>query len=238
MLSDGLVTRFLIIRNSKVFKALVISVIFASALYAGVTSYDIPSQYSRLLTAFDYGITIFFTIEIIIRMLAEKSYFKFFKDGWNVFDFLILSISLIPVGGSETVFVARLLRIVRILRIITVVPAFRHIIDALIRTIPRVGFIALLMFIFIYIWAAIGTLLFETADPGRGENIGVAMLTLVQVATYDDWATIMYEVIDDYPLAWFYFVTFIVVNAVILLNMVIGVIVDVMTRETKEELDS
>ena len=238
MLSDGLVTRFLIIRNSKVFKALVISVIFASALYAGVTSYDIPSQYSRLLTAFDYGITIFFTIEIIIRMLAEKSYFKFFKDGWNVFDFLILSISLIPVLGSETVFVARLLRIVRILRIITVVPAFRHIIDALIRTIPRVGFIALLMFIFIYIWAAIGTLLFETADPGRWENIGVAMLTLVQVATYDDWATIMYEVIDDYPLAWFYFVTFIVVNAVILLNMVIGVIVDVMTRETKEELDS
>lgn len=238
MLSDGLVTRFLIIRNSKVFKALVISVIFASALYAGVTSYDIPSQYSRLLTAFDYGITIFFTIEIIIRMLAEKSYFKFFKDGWNVFDFLILSISLIPVGGSETVFVARLLRIVRILRIITVVPAFRHIIDALIRTIPRVGFIALLMFIFIYIWAAIGTLLFESADPSRWENIGVAMLTLVQVATYDDWATIMYEVIDDYPLAWFYFVTFIVVNAVILLNMVIGVIVDVMTRETKEELDS
>ena len=64
------------------------------------------------------------------------------------------------------------------------------------------------------------------------------MLTLVQVATYDDWATIMYEVIDDYPLAWFYFVTFIVVNAVILLNMVIGVIVDVMTRETKEELDT
>ena len=167
MLSDRLVTRFLIIRNSKVFKALVISVIFASALYAGVSSYDIPSQYSRLLTAFDYGITIFFTIEIIIRMLAEKSYFKFFKDGWNVFDFLILSISLIPVGGSETAFVARLLRIVRILRIITVVPAFRHIIDALIRTIPRVGFIAFLMFIFIYIWAAIGTLLFETADPGR-----------------------------------------------------------------------
>ena len=238
MLSDGFVTRFLLIRNSKVFKALVISVIFASALYAGITSYDIPSQYSRFLTAFDYGITIFFTIEIIIRMLAEKSYFKFFKDGWNVFDFLILSISLIPVLGSETVFVARLLRIVRILRIITVVPAFRHIIDALIRTIPRVGFIALLMFIFIYIWAAIGTLLFETADPGRWENIGVAMLTLVQVATYDDWATIMYEVIDDYPLAWFYFVTFIVVNAVILLNMVIGVIVDVMTRETKEELDT
>ena len=137
-------------------------------------------------------------------------------------------------GGAESVFVARLLRIVRILRIITVIPAFRHIIEALIKTIPRVGFIALLMFIFIYIWAALGTLFFEDSDPEHWANIGVAMLTLVQVATYDDWAMIMSRILDDYPIAWLYFVTFIIVNAVVLLNMVIGVIVDVMTTEAKD----
>ena len=131
-------------------------------------------------------------------------------------------------------FVARLLRIVRILRIITVIPAFRHIIEALIKTIPRVGFIALLMFIFIYIWAALGTLFFEDSDPEHWANIGVAMLTLVQVATYDDWAMIMSRILDDYPIAWLYFVTFIIVNAVVLLNMVIGVIVDVMTTEARD----
>ena len=116
----------------------------------------------------------------------------------------------------------------------TVVPAFRHIIEALIKTVPRVGFIALLMFIFIYIWGAIGTLIFGELEPDRWGNIGVAMLTLMQVATYDDWGAIMGDVIGTYPLAWIYFVSFIIINAVVLLNMVIGVIVDVMTIEAKD----
>ena len=231
-----LVEAFLKIRNSKFFNTLVISVIIASALYAGVSSYNeiIPTDYFFLLQVFDYSITIFFTIEILIRIFAERSLINFFKDGWNVFDFLIVSISLIPIGGAESIFVARLLRIVRILRIITVVPAFRHIIDSLIKTIPRVGFIALLMFIFIYIWGAIGTLFFDEINPERWGNIGVAMLTLVQVATYDDWAAVMRELIVVYPVAWIYFVSFIIINAVVLLNMVIGVIVDVMTKESRE----
>ena len=231
-----LVEAFLKIRNSKFFNTLVISVIIASALYAGVSSYNeiIPADYFFLLQVFDYSITVFFTIEILIRIFAERSLINFFKDGWNVFDFLIVSISLIPIGGAESIFVARLLRIVRILRIITVVPAFRHIIDSLIKTIPRVGFIALLMFIFIYIWGAIGTLFFDEINPERWGNIGVAMLTLVQVATYDDWAEIMRELIVVYPVAWIYFVSFIIINAVVLLNMVIGVIVDVMTKESRE----
>ncbi len=236
MVGTKLVNTFLKIRNSKFFNSLVISVIIASALYAGVSSYNeiIPADYIFLLQIFDYSITIFFTVEILIRIFAERSLINFFKDGWNVFDFLIVSISLIPIGGAESVFVARLLRIIRILRIITVVPAFRHIIDSLIKTIPRVGFIALLMFIFIYIWGAIGTLFFEEIDPGRWGNIGVAMLTLVQVATYDDWAAVMRELLVVYPIAWIYFVSFIIVNAVILLNMVIGVIVDVMTKESQD----
>ena len=234
MANNRFVDQFLIIRNSRFFNTLVISVIIASALYDGVASYDIPPRYVYLLEFFDYGITLFFTIEIIIRIVAERSLIKFFKDGWNVFDFLIVAVSLIPVGGAESVFVARLLRIVRILRIITVIPAFRHIIEALIKTVPRVGFIALLMFLFIYVWGAICALLFEDADPEHWENIGVAMLTLVQVATYDDWAAVMGNVIEIYPLAWIYFVSFIIINAVVLLNMVIGVIVDVMTTEAKD----
>ena len=210
--------------------------IIASALYAGVRSYNenIPADYAFLLQVFDYSITVFFTVEILIRIFAERSLVNFFKDGWNVFDFLIVSISLIPIGGAESVFVVRLLRIVRILRIITVVPAFRHIIDSLVKTIPRVGFIAVLMFIFIYIWGALGTLFFDEVDPEHWGNIGVAMLTLVQVATYDDWGAIMWELIVVYPIAWIYFVSFIIVNAVVLLNMVIGVIVDVMTKESRD----
>jgi voltage-gated sodium channel len=69
-------------------------------------------------------------------------------------------------------------------------------------------------------------------DPANWGNIGLALITLVQVATYDDWANIMAQVIDVYPYAWIFFVSFIIINAVILLNMVIGVIVDVMTGGT------
>ena len=110
MNGNSFIDFFLKIRNSNFFNTLVISVIIASALYAGVSSYDIPLQYIYLLEFFDSAITIFFTIEILIRIIAERSLIKFFKDGWNVFDFIIVTISLIPVGGSESVFVARLPR--------------------------------------------------------------------------------------------------------------------------------
>ncbi len=135
-------------------------------------------------------------------------------------------------ASGELAFGARLLRIVRVLRIITVVPALKKIVDALFETLPRVGFVALLMFIFIYIWAAIGTLVFGTTDPEHWGNIGLAMLTLAQVATYDDWAAIMKDIIEVFPWVWLYFISFILLNAVIMLNMVIGIIVDVMSQKS------
>ena len=117
---------FLKIRNSKAFNTIVISVILASAFYAGVTTYDLPDTYEAALSFFDYSITVFFVIEILIRLMSEKRLVDFFKSGWNVFDFIIVTVSLIPVGGAETVFVARLLRIVRILRVITIVPCLLY----------------------------------------------------------------------------------------------------------------
>ena len=194
---------FLSIRDSKFFTGLVISVIVASAIYAGASSYEIPNQYTIIL---------------------------------DFFDFIIVLVSLVPVDGAESAFVARLLRIVRVLRIITVIPAFRHIVESLFKSMPRVAFIALLMFIVIYIWAAIGTLIFSETDPEHWRNIGIAALTLAQVATYDDWAAIMTNVFDAHPYSWIYFISFILVTSVVLLNMVIGIIVDVMSRDARENL--
>ena len=168
-------------------------------------------------------------------MLAERPFYKFFRNGWNIFDFIILSISLIPVGGSETVFVARLLRIIRILRIITIIPEFRHVIDSLFKTIPKVSSIVLLMFIFFYIWATLGSMLFNDIDPSRWGNVGSAMLVLLQMITYDDWAAIMGDVMEVYPLAWIYFLSFLILNAFVLFNMVIGIIVDVMMKESNKQ---
>jgi len=218
-------------RDAPLFNIVVIGVIIFSAIYAGVSSYDVDERFEPIINALDYAITVFFLIEIIIRIFAEKSFRDFLKDGWNIFDTVIVCLSLIPVGGSETVFVARLLRIVRVLRIITVVPEFRGIIESLIQSLPRVSFIALLLFIFMYIWAAIGTMFFESIDPDRWGDIGKALMTLTQVATYDDWGAIMKVLSPHYFWVPLYFVSYIILNAVILLNMVIGVIVEVMTSK-------
>ena len=222
---------FLKIRESRIFTTIVVTVILASALYAGATTYDVPSQYIGILNLFDYGITIFFLAEIIIRLLAEKPFYNFFRNGWNIFDFLIVSISLIPIGGAETVFIARLLRIIRMLRIITIIPDFRKIIDSLISMIPKVASIVVLMIIFFYIWATIGSLLFSEIDSDRWGNVGSAMLVLLQMITYDDWGAIMRDVMEVYPVAWVYFVSFLILNAFILFNMIIGIVVDVMAKE-------
>ena len=133
--------------------------------------------------------------------------------------------------------VGRLLRIVRILRVITIIPDFRHIIDSLFKTIPKISSIVILMTIFFYIWATIGSMLFDDIDPSRWGNVGSAMLVLLQMITYDDWAAIMGDVLVVYPFAWIYFVSFLILNAFILFNMVIGIIVDVMTREVNIDKD-
>ena len=222
------------IKDSRFFNIFAVSVILLAALHAGAITYDLSSKVEPYLVFFDYAITVIFLIEIVIRLLAEKSILNFFKNGWNVFDFLIVTISLIPMDGNETVLVARLLRIVRILRIITIMPQLKIIIDSLFKTLPKVGYVCLLMFIFFYIWAAIGSILFHHIDPERWGNIGTAMLLLLQVLTFDDWGAIMRDVVSVYPFAWVYFVTFLILNAFILFNMIIGIIVDAMSQQVEK----
>ena len=144
---NNFVNFFLAIRNSKVFSGIVISVIVASAIFAGVSSYDISPQYNVYLDLFDYAITLFFVIEIVIRMISERSLIKFFKDGWNVFDFLIVSIALMPMTNEFSVI--RALRILRTLRLISVIPQMRRVVQALLTAIPgmlSVGAIIILVF--------------------------------------------------------------------------------------------
>ena len=81
----------------------------------------------------------------------------------------------------------------------------------------------------------IGTLFFDHIDPSRWGNIGSSMLVLLQMATYDDWAAVMMDVVEVYPYAWIYFVSFLIINAFVLMNMVIGIIVDVMSEEAKKD---
>jgi len=224
------------IRDNKIFEALVISVILISAISVGFRTFDesINPGYFLWLGYIDYLITVVFLIEIIVRIIAEKNILKFFKQGWNIFDFCIVTISLIPIDNSETVFLARLVRIFRLMRLISFVPQFRILIEALIKAIPRVGYVLLLMFIVFYIYAAMGSLMFNEIDPLHWGNIALAMLTLFQTATLEGWPDLLYSTLEVYPWSWLFFVSFIIINSFIFLNMIIGVIIDIVIRSNND----
>ena len=111
------------------------------------------------------------------------------------------------------------------------------LIEALIKSIPRVGYVLLFMFVIFYIYAAVGSLLFSEIDPLRWGNIALAMLTLFQTATLEGWPDLLYAAFEVYPWSWLYFVSFIIINSLIFMNMIIGVIIDVISR-TNDESDS
>ena len=228
-------SRFEKLRSNKLFEAVVIAIIVISALVIGAKTYDETTQVEQWLLYLDIAVTIFFLIEILIRMAAERTLLDFFKKGWNVFDFLIVTASLIPMDDSEMVLLARLLRIFRVLRLVSMIPELQMLLSALVKSVPRMGYVVLLMFIIFYIYAAIGSFLFHNVDEGLWGNISLAMLTLFQVATFESWATaVLYPTMEVYPYAWIYFLTFIFLNAFIFLNMMIGIVLDVMQKESAQ----
>ncbi len=222
---------FIAIRSNKIFEMTVIAIILLSAMLIGATTYDISPFWMDVLGVFDIAVTLFFLAEVLIRMAAEEKVRNFFKSGWNVFDFLIVTASLIPVDESQMVLLARLLRIFRVLRLISIIPELRILMNALVKAIPRIGYVALLMFIIFYVYAAFGSFFFEQINPVLWGDITIAMLTLFRVATFEDWTDVMYETMEVYPFSWMFYISFIVLTAFVFLNMMIGVVIDVMQKE-------
>lgn len=227
----GWKARFIAIRSNKIFETAVIAIIILSALMIGAATYDVDPTLLSVLKFFDIAVTIFFLVELLIRMAAEDRFKDFFKKGWNIFDFLVVTASLMPIDESEMVLLARLLRIFRVLRLVSMVPEMRILMDALVKAIPRIGYVVLLMFIIFYIYGAIGSFLFEKINPVLWGDITIALLTLFRVATFEDWTDVMYETMEVYPFSWIFYLTFIFLTAFVFLNMMIGVVLDVMQQE-------
>jgi voltage-gated sodium channel len=225
---SGLLRR---IESSRIFQGAVIAIILLSALTIGAKTYDLPPLAERTLGIMDTAITLFFLVEILFRFAACPDKRRFFRDGWNIFDTLVVIGSLIPLDNSQAVLLGRLLRVFRVLRLVSVVPELRFLINSLLKAIPRMGYIALLMFIIFYIYAAVGSMLFAEVDETLWGDVAIAMLTLFRVATFEDWTDVMYATMEAYPLSWFYYLTFIFLTAFIFLNMMVGAVLGVMTAE-------
>ena len=218
------------IDSSPIFQWSIIAVIIISALLIGAKTHDLPVQIVKILAFLDSAITVFFVIELTIRFMAFPNKKEFLKNGWNIFDTLIVIGSLIPTGGSG-VLLARLLRVFRVLRLVSMVPELRLLINALIKAIPRMGYIALLMFVIFYIYAAVGSMVFHQINEVLWGDVSISMLTLFRIATFEDWTDVMYETMAVHPISWIYYLSFIFLTAFIFLNMMVGTVLEVMSEE-------
>ena len=231
------------IDKSKIFQSFVIAVIIVSALTVGAHTYSLHPTVELALNWMDIGITAFFLIELIIRFVASKGIKDFFSKGWNIFDTIIVLGSLYPAAGS-TMLIARLLRIFRVLRLVSMIPELRLLVNSLLKAIPQMGYIALLMFVIFYIYAAMGSMMFADINPVLWQDVSISMLTLFRIATFEDWTDIMYETMAVYELSWIYYLTFIFLTAFVFLNMMVGAILEVMSeehrnaREEQADIDS
>jgi len=116
---------FSTLKDNRIFQFTVVAIIILNAILIGATTYDLDPLFLDTIHLLDYAITIFFVIEILIRFIGEKNKAEFFKSGWNIFDTIIVAISLIPIPNNSSYLVLRLLRIFRVLRLISVIPELK-----------------------------------------------------------------------------------------------------------------
>ena len=225
--------------ESRAFQIFVTAVIVVNAITLGLeTSPTVVSKFGTWLHVIDKAALWIFTIELILKFRVYKG--GFFKDGWNLFDFTIVTIAWIPAAGPLSVL--RALRIMRVLRLISVVPAMRKVIGALFNALPGMGSIVLVLLLVYYISAVMATNLFGSQFPEWFGNVGASMFSLFQIMTLESWSMgIVRPVMEVYPLAWLFFIPFIVTTSFTVLNLFIALIVNSMqllSAETSEEIQA
>ena len=223
--------------ENQFFDYVIIALILLSGAFLGLqTVPEINDPYGNLLVLGNQIILVIFILEAILKMLAlaPRSQ-RYFRDGWNVFDFTIIVLSLVPATGAFAM-IARLGRLLRVLRLISAIQDLRLIVSALVKSIPNVGHIMMLMSIIVYIYAIIGFQLFHEHDPDRWGNIGLSILTLFEIITLEGWVDINARAMELNSFAWIYFVSFVIVGTFVVVNLFIAVVINNLDRAKEESL--
>jgi voltage-gated sodium channel len=192
----------------------------------------VMKDYADMLIAIDRVILGIFVIEIALRIYAHR--LDFFRDAWSLFDFTVVVIALVPASGPFAVL--RALRVLRVLRLLTLVPSMRRVVGALLSSIPGLSSIALVLLLIYYVFAVMATRLFGSAFPQWFGSIGESLFSLFQIMTLESWSMgIVRPVMEVYPSAWIFFVTFILIATFTMLNLFIAIIVNAMHSFTEQE---
>jgi voltage-gated sodium channel len=220
--------------DSPPFTAVVVGTIAVNAVVLGLQTYEeLDDRWGSLLLAINAACVAVFIVELCIRIAAYwPEPFQFFRNGWNVFDFVVIGATFVPgIQGNSTLL--RLLRLLRVVRIVRVLPDLRILLLGVWRSVPPLASIAAVTAMILFVYGMVGWILFADELPEQWGNIGRAMLTLFVMLTLEDFPVYMDEAMDVYPWAWLYFVSFILVAAFIVLNVLIGIVLNSM-EEARE----
>lgn len=210
-----------------------IGLILVNAAVLGLeTSPQLMAEWGAWLHAADRAILFVFVVEIALRIAVHRR--AFFRDPWSVFDFAVIAIALVPASGPLAVL--RALRVLRVLRLLTLVPSMKRVVGGLLSALPGLGSVSAIIGIIFYVAAVIATRLFGAAFPEWFGSLGSSAFTLFQVMTLESWAMgIVRPVMEVFPLAWIFFLVFILSSTFTLLNLFIAVIVNAIQNEHSGE---
>jgi len=223
------------------FRSFVLGLILFAALLVGLeTNAALMARAGGLLQTLDRVVLALFVVELAVRIVAcGRRPWRFLADPWNVFDFVIVAVCLLPVQAGFAA-VLRLVRVLRVMRLITAVPKLQILVGALLKSIPSMAYVGLLLSVLFYIYAVLGVSLFGRTDPEHFGTLGAAALTLFQVVTLEGWADIMRAqfAAQSVLVTVGYFVSFILLGTMTVLNLLIGVIVSGMDEARQEMEDA
>jgi voltage-gated sodium channel len=219
--------------SSRRFSSFIMGVIIFNAILLGMeTSKEIMARAGGLILVLDKVCLGIFVAELLAKLVVYRG--RFFRDGWNVFDFIIVAISLMP--ATQGLSALRALRILRVLRLISTVPSLRRVVEGFITALPGMASVFALMALIFYIGAVIATKLFAESFPQWFGTLGQSAYSLFQIMTLESWSMgIVRPVMEVYPMAWMFFIPFIMVTTFAVVNLLVGLIVNSMQDAHHEE---
>ncbi len=230
--AEGWRSRLAVFLDSKAVTGVVIGLIVLNALVLGLEAIPaVANVHLATLHYIDNIMLAIFVVELTLRLVAHG--WRFFREPWHIFDFVIIAIALVP--ASEAFSVLRALRILRVLRLVSIVPSMRRVVGALLSALPGMGAIVMLLMLVLYIAAVMATKLFSTVAPEFFGDLGASLFTLFQIMTVEGWPDIARSVMKVQPNAWIFFVLYLVMATFTVLNLFIAVIVNAMQETFEDE---
>ncbi len=243
--------------------AILLLILIAAVLVGLETSRGVMERFGEVIHTLDTIVVYLFALEAVLKMASHgpRRFYRYFFDPWNVFDFIIVVVCLLPLNGSYAA-VLRLVRVLRALRVVSTMPKLQLLVNSLLRSLPSMGHVGMLLLVLFYIYAVLGVFLWRDNDPVHFPDLGTAMLSLFRVITLEDWTDIMYiqmtgsagydftdteqQIIAAHEgyashgrpiVSVAYFVSFVLIGTMVMLNLVIGVIINSMS-EAGDEADT